>query len=352
MSGLVGHTLYAVLGAKAAADQRLPVAPIIQQHWSSYLAGAYLGCDIQTMPEAVRVATGEELGYGTAPLDPSDAQAGPTRPFTLSNAGQTYTPRDIHQRFYGRAHLTFGWSKAEQSLTVPIDHLPDYCSAVAADAQELFGPGHRPLAYALGWMTHLVGDGLIKSIWPGVTLNLLDGKYTPRNRPVQDLVGFHEIGRKELQLDWPALWTDLAATPVEPIQRHYMRVDQPRGRLGRDYAEGWLPGDRDLLTAILAENRRYLAVLVRRELAELALTRTETGWECNLRLREATGGLSYAQMVETAEKANLRRALWQIGQAIAGLFRHVSFFAGSLNDMPRDTGPSWSELGQRWGTAE
>ena len=42
--------------------------------------------------------------------------------------------------------------------------LPD---AVIEDALGLFGPGERPLAYVLGWMTHLVGDGLIKSIRPG-----------------------------------------------------------------------------------------------------------------------------------------------------------------------------------------
>lgn len=53
MSGLVGHTMYGVLGAKAAATRKLPMAPIIGRHFASYLAGAYLGCDVQTMPEAI-----------------------------------------------------------------------------------------------------------------------------------------------------------------------------------------------------------------------------------------------------------------------------------------------------------
>ena len=65
MSGIVGHTMYAILAAKAATQRRLPVAPLIGRHWASYLAGSYLGCDIQTMPEAVCVDTGKEVGYGT-----------------------------------------------------------------------------------------------------------------------------------------------------------------------------------------------------------------------------------------------------------------------------------------------
>ena len=40
--------------------------------------------------------------------------------------------------------------------------------------RELHGPSERRLAYALGWMTHVIGDGLIKSVAPGLDLNLLD----------------------------------------------------------------------------------------------------------------------------------------------------------------------------------
>ena len=73
-------------------------------------------------------------------------------------------------------------------------------------------------------MTHIVGDSLIKSVRPDLKLELLDGKYTPRNRPIQDLVTYHEVGRRELRLNWDALLADVADTPVEPIQMHYMRV--------------------------------------------------------------------------------------------------------------------------------
>ena len=154
------------------------------------------------------------------------------------------------------------------------------------DAVALFGPGERPLAYVLGWMTHLVGDGLIKSIWPGVTLNLLDGKYTPRNRPIQDLFTYHEIGRKELQLNWPALLADVAETPVEPIQLHYMRSTSAarptRPRLprrldsdGRRAAAGGPRGE----SAVLAES------IGQKVLQEMQLERTDDGWQCREELR-------------------------------------------------------------------
>ena len=37
---------------------------------------------------------------------------------------------------------------------------------------------------------------------PGLRLTLVDGTYTPTNRPIQDLVTFHEVGRMALGLDW------------------------------------------------------------------------------------------------------------------------------------------------------
>jgi hypothetical protein len=177
---------------------------------------------------------------------------------------------------------------------------------------------------------------------------LLDGKYTPRNRPIQDLVTFHEIGRRELRLNWPALIADLVETPVEPIQLHYMRVAARRGRLARDFYDGWRPDHEPLLRAVLAENRRYLRVYAQTLLADMQLTQTATGWECNDELRRVTGGLSYAQMVELAEKARFRHALWQMAEAVADLFSQVVARAPALKDLPVDDDPDWQTLSQRW----
>ena len=348
MSGIVGHTMYAILAAKAAAHRHLPVAPLIGRHWASYLAGSYLGCDIQTMPEAICVDTKKEVGYGTVPLDRSPLTGGQVRPYHLVFENHSYRPREIHEIFYGRSHLTLGWTRQQQDLVLPWDHLPDYCTAVVEDALKLFGPGERPLAYVLGWMTHLVGDGLIKSIWPGVTLHLLDGKYTPKNRPIQDLFTYHEIGCKELQLNWPAMFADLVETPVEPIQLHYMRATAPRGRLARDFPDGWAPGRESLLRAVLLKNHQYLAIYNQQTLHEMELQRTATGWQCREDLRQATGGLSYAQMVEAAERAHFRHALWQIAEAIADLFGQVANLVPEVAHMPRGDGPTWEELTKRW----
>jgi hypothetical protein len=348
MSGIIGHTVYAILGAQAAARRKLPMVSWIARHGASYLAGAYLGCDIQTLPEAICADTGKEVGYGTVPLDKSPLTGGKVKPFHLAFEGRSYRPREIHDIFYGRAHLTFGWSRAQQALTLPWQHLPEFCSAVVEDAFALFGPAERPLAYVLGWMTHLVGDGLIKSIWPGVTLNLLDGKYTPRNRPIQDLYTYHEVGRKELGLNWPALLADVAQTPVEPIQPHYLRAAAPRGRLAHEFPDGWMPGAIGLLREVLAENRRYLKVYKEQVLQEMRLERTDDGWQCRDDLRRATGGLSYAQMIEAAEQANFRQTLRQIAEAVADLFGDVVHLVPALREMTCPAEPSWEELARQW----
>ena len=70
---------------------------------------------------------------------------------------------------------------------------------------------------------------------------MLGGKYTPKNRPIQDLFTYHEVGCKELKLNWPALLADLAETPVEPVQLHFMRAATARGHLSRDVPEAWAP---------------------------------------------------------------------------------------------------------------
>jgi hypothetical protein len=348
MSGLIGHSMYAVLGAKAAAQQKLPVAPLVTRHFASYLAGAYLGSDIQTLPEAVCVDTGREVGYGTVPLAKSPLTGGAVRPWKLPAAGREFIPREIHELFYGRSHLVFGWNQTDRELAVPWDHLPDYFGDVVEDTFDQFGPGERTLAYVCGWIVHVVSDSLIKSVQPGIDLHLLDGKYTPRNRPIQDLVTFHEIGVKELRLDWPALLLDLAATPVEPVQLHYMRAAEPRGRLARKFASGWVPERRDLLNAVLAENRRWCRAHAQDVLKDLALVRTAAGGlDCNQAIRKSVG-LSYPAMVELADQAGFRHALWQMGEAVAAMFEAVGQRAPRLAELPPGPGMDWPTLTERW----
>ncbi len=349
MSGIIGHTMYAILAGKAAEQRKLPVWPVLSRHYASYLCGAYLGCDIQTMPEAICVDTGQDVGYGTAPLERSPLTGGEVRPWSLEFGEQSYRPRDVHRLFYGRSHLVFGWSSAERQHTVPWDHLPDYCTAVVTDAMELFGPGERKLAYLLGWMAHIVGDSLIKSVQPGIDLKLLDGKYTPRNRPIQDLVTYHEVGVKELNLNWPALLSDLAETPVEPVQLHFMRAGQPRGELAVQFPNAWAPGLAPLLEAVLNENRRYQSIRNRRLVEQYRLRKVKGELRCSEQLSQTTGGLSYTEMVDVAEQANFRHALWSMGEAIVTLFEQVIERSPVLQELPASDGPDWNELSSRWG---
>jgi hypothetical protein len=348
MSGIVGHTLYGLLGLKAASNRLLPVAPIAGRHLASYLAGAYLGCDIQTMPEAVCVDTGREIGFGTVLIDKSPYTQGSVRPWSLQVGDKSYRPQQIHDLFYGRAHLVFGWTREQREHTVPWDHLPDYVANVVDDYYEMFGPGERPLAYLLGWIAHIVSDSLIKSVHPGIDLNLVDGKYTARNRPIQDLFMFHEIGVKELHLNWPALFADMAATPVEPVQRHYMRLATPRGRLPKDFPHGWQPDQADLIDAVLRENRRWCGQHADHVLSDMQLVADANGvLDCNEAIRSRTG-YSYPQMVALAEQAHLRGACLQMGEAIAEMFVAVLRRSPRLANLPVDDGPSWTELMKSW----
>lgn len=352
MSGLVGHTMYGVLGAKAAAERRLPQASIIARHYAEFLAGAYLGCDAQTMPEAVCVDTGREVGFGTVPLEKSPLTGGAVRPWKLRHGEREYTPREIHERFYGRAHVVFGWSRGERDLAVPWDHLPDYFAAVIDEVLESPSPNERSLAYLFGWIVHVVGDSLIKSVQPGVELQLLDGVYTSRNRPIQDLVTYHEIGIGELGLNWPELLARLATTPVEPWQAYYMRVAEPRGRLARDFGHGWKSDEAELLGAVLIENRRWCRRHAEDVVSDMQLTvQTDGTRECSARLRELVG-LNYREMVTAADQAGFRTALLFIADAVAQMFSDVVQRSPQLAALPRavppDPGPDMATLRKRW----
>ena len=146
--------------------------------------------------------------------------------------------------------------------------------------------------------------------------------------------------------------TDLADTPVEPIQLHFMRVAAPQGQLAADFPDGWTPQHGPLLEHVLRENRRYQRIRNQRLLDELELVRSPGGWQCNAELSRQTGGLSYAEMVELAEQADFRHALWQMAEAIVDLFVQVIQEQPLLQDFPADESPSWEELSRKWRSNE
>jgi hypothetical protein len=340
--------MYALLGARASAQRNLPVARIAHRHLSSYLCGAYLGADVGTVPSVICQDTGVPVGYGSERIIKSPLTGGSVKPWILNLGKEQFTPREIHNLFYGRAHVAFGWAAKEKELSVSWEKLPQYFAAVIRDARQFHGSGERQLAYAFGWMTHVIGDGLVKSVAPGMDLHLLDGKYTPANRPIQDLVTFHEIGKKEMNLNWHALLADLVDCPIEPLQAHYMRIEQSRGQLSKAHPVGWEPGRQLLLLEVMAENRRYQRIRNGRILKQLALQKTDAGWRCAQVLSERAKGLKYPEMVELAEKANFRHALWQVGEAIADIFAEVVALVPEMdNAYPLDK-PNWQTLTRKW----
>ena len=344
MSGIIGHMTYAILASEAAARRRLPVTALTREHHASYLAGAYLGCDIQTLPASVCRDTGEEVGYGAGHLERSPMTGGPTTRWVLSFDGEDYSPQTIHDMFYGRSHLALGWHAGESDRTLEWEALPDYFAAVREDVGELHGGSQRQIAFVLGWITHVIGDALIKGVQPGVDLHLLDGRYTPRNRPIQDLVSYHVVGREELGLNWPRLMNALVDAPVEPIQHHYMRVAGPRGRLADLHADAWAPGHAPLLRKTLSENRRYQRIRNGRIVEQLALVGEGADAVCNAELSQATGNLPYAEMLALATDANFRGALQVIADEIADMFERLSPCLDILALPDAEETPAWSDL--------
>lgn len=347
MSGIIGHLTYAMLAEKLAREQGLPVAELIGRHFDSYLAGSYLGSDIQCLPEAICVDTGREVGFGTVPLEQSPITGGAVRPWRLEFDGAAYTAREIYEQFYGRAHLLFGWNANEKEFLVPWDHLPDYFADVVADFLALYGPGARQLAYTFGWMVHVLSDSLIKSVQPGIDLVMLDGKYTSRNRPIQDLFCYHEVGVKRLGVNWDDLLADVARTPVEPIQFHYMRCGKPSGKLSVDFPDGWSVEKRPLLERVLQENRRYFSFHASDVLKEMRLTGSPQHPRCSPALTAQTGGLSYAQMMEVARDCRYTQALYQMTTRIVDVFDLVIRHLPQLPDHSGKT-VTWSELVSSW----
>jgi hypothetical protein len=82
-------------------------------------------------------------------------------------------------------------------------------------------------------------------------------------------------------------------------------------------------------------------------LADMELHQTPTGPDCNESLRK-TAGLSYPEMVELAQKADFRHTLWQIGEAVADMFRSVVDREPRLSGLRADRSPSRGELSRSW----
>jgi hypothetical protein len=138
------------------------VVPLLKRHYASYLAGAYLGSDIQIMPEAVCLETGKEFGFGAVPAPESLFTGGPVHLGVLEHGGNRYRPGEIHRLFYGRSHLVFGWPKKSAHLKVCWDKLARYAACVIKDWRALGRSSESGLAWCFVWLVHVGhrrGDG-------------------------------------------------------------------------------------------------------------------------------------------------------------------------------------------------
>jgi len=55
-------------------------------------------------------------------------------------------------------------------------------------------------------------------------------------------------------------------------------------------------------------------------------------------------------MVELADKADFRHALWEMGEAIVTLFELIVERSPYLQNMATVNGPTWNDVTKRWRT--
>jgi len=317
MSGIIGHLTYAILAHQKIAKRSPHIAQLIDKHQSSYLAGSYLGADIMTLPSGRCPECGEEYGYGGSFFANCPKDQIPLNEYTLTFNDVTYKPREIYRIFYGRSHLLFGWYNGQDKFGLQWPELASYFESVIYDTFAFYTQPDRQVAYVMGWITHVIGDALIKSVQPRLNLYLLNGTYTTQNRPIQDLFSFHQFGKLEYQINWSDLMFNLVETPVESVQAHFMRLKEPRGKLAERFPNGWQPKYEQLLYKVMGENRRYQKIRNPRLIKQMVLKQTPDGLSCDNQLSQITGGLSFDEMIHIANTAGFRQALDQIGEDIA-----------------------------------
>jgi len=98
LSGIIGHNIFAVLGMQAAAERGLPLAHLVHRQCSSYLAGAYLGSDIQIVPAVTCLATGKKYGCCGIKIERCPETGGEVAPSRLRHEERGTRKRKEGQR--------------------------------------------------------------------------------------------------------------------------------------------------------------------------------------------------------------------------------------------------------------
>jgi len=217
------HVTYAVLGAQAATARRLPVAPLLRRHWASYLCGAYLGCDIQTFPKQCVWTRAAKSGTAWCrwPESPH-RRRGPAMEALLD--GREYTRVTSTGCFTGDRTWSLAGARRNSTCRNPGTIWP-----ITSRARPLTrGPALARANVRWPISSHARARGRRQShqVRPRrPEAAFTRRQYTPRNRPIQDLITFHEVGRKELNLNWARPAGGSRWLPaVESLQPHTMRV--------------------------------------------------------------------------------------------------------------------------------
>lgn len=275
MSGSVGHQFIAAVTAltlRGHAD--LPVAGPVVRCPEHARTGAYLGADIQIMPDYVCGRCGALWGIVRPDFRCTcGTPAAQLQRFTFEHDGREWGRRSVQQVFYGRTHACLANdAPGSDRDNLPWAELPKLAGHMLQVASRR--PSHlanatypatneEAVSWVVGWVSHIVQDNVVKdTVDLGVEYDILDGKYGPQTRVAYEWLILTSFSY-DLGLD-PAglLYTDTSHGD-NGLLTHYLMVEQPSAyaSLGMDGRWPARPEQRSLAEAVQRENRRYINTL-------------------------------------------------------------------------------------------
>jgi hypothetical protein len=219
----------------------------------SLCAGSYRGADLQIMPLAVCQCCGRVLGLEFDPLRPlCEHCGGGIRPYLFRHGGKNWDFLSLHETFYSRSHVVIP-SPFPLSDRSPLDvdamrllffHVArDAMRTAQASATVAADPakGQHALAFAMGWMAHVVTDGIMKGHLAPALPRFIDGQYGQWSKIAYEVVILSSLSY-DLGLTYDDLLFDLPGWDDNGIFLHYMMVNEPSCyRHWGEVRDAWLP---------------------------------------------------------------------------------------------------------------
>jgi hypothetical protein len=219
----------------------------------SLCAGSYRGADLQIMPLALCQCCGRVLGLEFDFLQPRcECCGGGIRPYLFRHGGKNWDFHTLHETFYSRSHVVVpNPSPLSDRSPLDVETMRLLFSHVARDAMRTAqasatvaadpAKGLHALAFAMGWMAHVITDGIMKGHLEPALPQFIDGQYGQWSKIAYEMVILSSLSY-DLGLTYDDLLFDLPGWDDNGIFLHYMMVNEPSCyRHWGELRDAWLP---------------------------------------------------------------------------------------------------------------